>query len=52
MTDIRADVEDERLKTLVVAEDWAEGVHVLRARFVGSGGRETAREVRLDVEAP
>jgi hypothetical protein len=52
MTDIRADVEDERLKTLVVTEDWAEGVHVLRARFVGPGGRETVREVRLDVEAP
>lgn len=52
MTEIRADVEDERLKTLVVTEDWAEGLHVLRARFVGAGGRETVREVRLSVEAP
>jgi hypothetical protein len=52
MSEIRSDVEDERLHALIIDDAWAPGVHRLRARFLGPDGSTTVREVPIEVEAP
>jgi len=52
MTDIRRNIEDMRLGTVRVGRDWSRGVHVFRARFIGSKDRREVREVRIEVAKP
>lgn len=49
---IASDVEDERVGTLAVDDDWPSGPVVLRARFQLEGGKTETREVTVEVERP